>query len=137
MFDVSIRDNLCYGMPVPPSLHALEAAADAAQVLSFVRSLPRGWDTPMSCACVSGGQMQRLAVARAFVRQPLVLLLDEPSSALDILTENALQVRELSHCRAPSSVISEVEVGEALEPTCTTRDVYFIDAFFTRAVSSG
>ena len=49
----------------------LEEAARAAQILDFVRALPRQWDTPIEGVHVSGGQKQRLAVARALVRKEL------------------------------------------------------------------
>lgn len=89
----SVADNLRYG-----NLKALDdavrAAAQAANAHDFITALPNGYDTDLqeSGANLSGGQKQRLSIARAFVKDAPILLLDEPTAALDSISE--LQVLE-------------------------------------------
>ncbi|MGW4115833.1 ABC transporter ATP-binding protein [Actinosynnema sp. NPDC004786] len=69
----------------------VEAACRAAQVHDVVVRLPEGYDTPMSAAPMSGGEAQRLGLARAFVRDPAVLVLDDATASLDMVTESTVE----------------------------------------------
>ena len=88
----SVRDNLLLARP-EASEAELWAALAAAQVADLVASLPDGLDTVVGARGhrFSGGEQQRLAVARTILRDPPVLVLDEATSALDTSTERALQ----------------------------------------------
>jgi ATP-binding cassette, subfamily B, bacterial len=88
----SVRDNLLLARP-SASEGELWAALAAAQVADLVASLPDGLDTVVGARGhrFSGGEQQRLAVARTILRDPPVLVLDEATSALDTTTERALQ----------------------------------------------
>jgi ATP-binding cassette subfamily B protein len=87
----SIRDNIAFGRP-DATQEDVEIAACAAQIHDFVRSLPDGYDTLLSdrAGDLSGGQRQRLALARAILRESPILILDEPVSAVDAITEARL-----------------------------------------------
>ncbi|WP_392543479.1 ABC transporter ATP-binding protein [Oryzobacter telluris] len=88
----SVRDNLLLARPAATE-GELWAALAAAQVADLVASLPDGLDTMVGARGhrFSGGEQQRLAVARTILRDPPVLVLDEATSALDTATERALQ----------------------------------------------
>jgi ABC-type multidrug transport system fused ATPase/permease subunit len=87
----TIRDNIAYGRP-DATLQDIETAARRAQAHEFIAALPDGYDTRLAERAVnlSGGQKQRLAIARAFLKDAPILVLDEPTSAIDAETEEAL-----------------------------------------------
>ena len=92
LFDGTIRDNLLLGNP-SASDDALHAALAQADLDAFVRSLPEGLEAPVGehGLRLSGGQAQRIAIARLFLKNPPILILDEATSALDTFAEAAVQ----------------------------------------------
>jgi ATP-binding cassette, subfamily B, bacterial len=92
LFHASIRDNLAFARADATEAE-IEAAARAAQIHELITSLPDGYDTLVGERGYrfSGGEKQRIAIARTILRNPPVLLLDEATSALDTVTERAVQ----------------------------------------------
>jgi ATP-binding cassette subfamily B protein/subfamily B ATP-binding cassette protein MsbA len=91
LLPLTVAENIAYGRP-DASLEEIVAAAEAARADDFIRRLPHGYDTVVGerGATLSGGEKQRLAIARALLKDAPVLILDEPTSALDVETETQL-----------------------------------------------
>ncbi|MDX2053354.1 MAG: ABC transporter ATP-binding protein [Polyangiaceae bacterium] len=106
LFNASIRDNLIYAKPTATQ-QEIESAAEAAQIHDFIQNLPQGYDTLVGERGfrLSGGEKQRIAIARALLKDAKILILDEATSNLDATSEFLIQ-RALEHLlRGRSSLI--------------------------------
>jgi ATP-binding cassette subfamily B protein len=92
LLHTTVRENLRYARPQATDTE-IEAAARAAQIHDLIAGLPEGYDTMVGSRGhrFSGGEKQRIAIARTLLRDPRVLVLDEATSALDTETERAIQ----------------------------------------------
>jgi ATP-binding cassette, subfamily B, heavy metal transporter len=102
LFNDSIAYNIAYGKP-GASQQEIEQAAKAAQLHTFIASLPEGYNTSVGerGLKLSGGEKQRVAIARMILKNPPIVILDEATSALDTRNEQAIQdaLRALAHNR--------------------------------------
>jgi len=91
LFSTSIAENIAYARPAA-SDRDIVAAARAAGAHDFIARLPRGYETPVGerGMQLSGGERQRVALARAFLKDAPLLILDEPTSSVDVKTETAI-----------------------------------------------
>ena len=91
LFSRSIGENIAYGRP-DATMDEIINAAKAAHADAFIAKLPQGYDTPVGerGARLSGGERQRISLARAFLKDAPVLVLDEPTSSVDVKTEASI-----------------------------------------------
>lgn len=104
LFHGTIEQNIAYFKNLP--MRAIKKAAEIAEISSFIEGLPNGYKTMVGEAGVnfSGGQAQRLAIARAIVNNPEILILDEATSALDTSSEKMV-VEALQHASQNRTVV--------------------------------
>jgi ATP-binding cassette subfamily B protein len=97
LFNDTIYYNIAYGNPAATREEVIEAAR-SAHILEFIESLPDQWETTVGerGLKLSGGEKQRVAIARTILKNPPILIFDEATSALDSRTEKAIQA-ELAH----------------------------------------
>lgn len=130
LFDGTIAENIALGKP-DADPEAIKNAARRAGIHDFIRTLPQGYDTPMGTmgARLSGGERQRIGIARTMLTDPDVIVMDEPTSSLDVLHEKELLKTLSEECRdkmvllvshRPSTLtgcgrIIRLEDGKALE----------------------
>jgi ATP-binding cassette subfamily B protein/subfamily B ATP-binding cassette protein MsbA len=106
LFPTSVADNIAWAAPGSPPERVREAAR-RAEAEPFILELPQGYDTVLGedGQTLSGGQRQRLSLARALLRQSPVVILDEPTSSLDLETEAAVWANVEAQLRGKTAVV--------------------------------
>ncbi|TPX47048.1 hypothetical protein SeMB42_g03494 [Synchytrium endobioticum] len=90
LLEGTIKSNIAYGTP-SATMEDVRNAATAVKLDRFIESLPEGYDTSVSRVQLSGGQRSRIGLARALVKNSPILLLDEPTAALDAISESEVE----------------------------------------------
>lgn len=124
IFDTTVRENIAIARPDATDVQIAEAAR-AAQLESYIAGLPNGMDTVLGerGTRMSGGQRQRLAIARVLLRDPRILILDEATSALDAQTESEV-LSALSQLKQGRTTIS---ITHRLSWAAAADRVYVLD----------
>jgi ATP-binding cassette subfamily B protein len=106
LFNDTIRYNILYGRP-EASEAEMRAAAELARIRGFIESAPGGYDAQVGerGLKLSGGEKQRVAMARTFLKGPPILVLDEATSALDTLTEREIQAALETASRGRTTIV--------------------------------
>ena len=125
LFRGTVAENIAFGDPAA-GRDAIERAARTAGAHAFIAELPRGYDTTIEEAGhnLSGGQRQRLAIARAILLDPPILLLDDPTSAIDVHTEDEVlsAIEAARHGRTTILVTSRFSALRAAD------EIFVLDA---------
>jgi ABC-type multidrug transport system fused ATPase/permease subunit len=125
LFSGKVRDNVCYGKPEATEADLIEAA-QAADAHGFVSAIPEGYDAAVARrgANFSGGQRQRLAIARAVTVKPKILILDDSTSALDMATEARVQAA-LKQLMAETTTIF---VAQRISTVITADQIFLLES---------
>ncbi len=127
LFSASIAENIAYGRPEAPESEIVDAAR-AANAHDFITRLPEGYRAEVGerGMRLSGGERQRISIARAFLKQAPVLLLDEPTSAVDNVAEVAIvdAIDRLMHGRTVFLVAHRLSTLERCDVRLTLADGY-------------
>lgn len=107
LFDKSVRENISYGSERLLTNEELNKIAKMARIDAFYKKLEHGWDTIVGerGAKVSGGEKQRIGIARALAKNPEILIFDEATSALDTVSERVVQKSIDAVSRGKTSII--------------------------------
>ena len=116
LFNDSIYYNIAYGRPDATREEVINAAR-ATHILKFIESLPQGWETIVGerGLKLSGGEKQRVAIARTLLKNPAILILDEATSALDTKTEKAIQSELLEIAKNRTTLIIAHRLSTVVE----------------------
>lgn len=106
LFNSTIAENIRYGRP-EALIEEVTQAAKSASIDEFIRSLPEGYDTQVGerGQALSAGERQRIALARALLRDPAVLVLDEPTASVDPITEQTIAAALRSVMKGRTTVV--------------------------------
>ncbi len=130
LFNDTIRQNIAYGRP-GATQGELDDAARRAQLLEFIEKLPDGWDTRVGerGLKLSGGEKQRVGIARVILRDPAILVLDEATSALDTATEQAVQaaLEEAARGRTVITVAHRLSTIRSADEILVLRDGHVVE----------
>jgi ATP-binding cassette subfamily B protein len=125
LFSGKVRENVCYGKPEATEDEMVEAT-QAADAHGFVSAIPEGYDAAVARrgANFSGGQRQRLAIARAVTVKPKILILDDSTSALDMATEARVQAA-LKRLMAETTTLF---VAQRISTVITADQIFLLEA---------
>ena len=118
LFSRSIKDNILYGNPLATDEQVAQAAVQA-EIHEFIVNLPNGYQTIIgeNGIALSGGQRQRVIIARALLKNAPIIILDEPTAALDPISENAIKkvIYNLAHIKTVLIITHRLSTAEHLD----------------------